>query len=46
VALQMKKLGFVRVRPLEGSFKAWIEAEYPLEERVVRLAAAQPSSVN
>ena len=42
----MKKLGFRRVRPLEGGFKAWIAAEYPLEERVVRLTAAYPSSVN
>ena len=36
----MKKLGFVRVRPLAGGFKAWVEAEYPLEERVVRIAPA------
>jgi 3-mercaptopyruvate sulfurtransferase SseA len=40
VALQMKKLGFARVRPLEGGFKAWVEAEYPVEERVVRIAPA------
>ena len=46
MALQMKKLGFKRVRPLEGGFKAWIAAEYPLEDRVVRLAAVQPSSAN
>jgi 3-mercaptopyruvate sulfurtransferase SseA len=42
VALQMKKLGFQRVRPLEGGLKGWVAAEYPLEERVVRIAAAQP----
>jgi len=47
VALQMKKLGFQRVRPLEGGLTAWVAAEYPLEDRVVRLAAAaQPSSAN
>jgi 3-mercaptopyruvate sulfurtransferase SseA len=42
VALRMKKLGFQRVRPLEGGLKGWVAAEYPLEERVVRIAAAQP----
>jgi 3-mercaptopyruvate sulfurtransferase SseA len=40
VALQMKKLGFARVRPLEGGFKAWAAAAYPVEERVVRIAPA------
>jgi len=38
----MKKLGFQRVRPLEGGLAAWAKAEYPLEDRVVRIAAAQP----
>jgi 3-mercaptopyruvate sulfurtransferase SseA len=42
VALQMKKLGFQRVRPLEGGIRAWVASEYPLEDRVVRIAAAQP----
>jgi len=43
VALQMKKLGFTRVRPLEGGFKAWVAAAYPVEDRVVRISAPQPA---
>jgi rhodanese-related sulfurtransferase len=30
VALQLKKLGFTRVRPLAGGFQAWVEARYPM----------------
>jgi len=40
VALQLKKLGFTRVRPLEGGFQAWVEAKYPLEGEVPKKAAA------
>jgi 3-mercaptopyruvate sulfurtransferase SseA len=40
VALQMKKLGFQRVRPLEGGFAAWAKAAYPVEDRVVRIRPA------
>jgi 3-mercaptopyruvate sulfurtransferase SseA len=44
VALQMKKLGFQRVRPLEGGFSAWVAAAYPVEDRVVRIRpAAMPT---
>jgi len=43
VALQVKKLGFQRVRPLEGGFQAWVAAAYPVEDRVVRIQAAQPA---
>jgi rhodanese-related sulfurtransferase len=31
VALQLRKLGFTRVRPLAGGFQAWVEAGYPLD---------------
>lgn len=38
--LQMKKLGFLRVRPLEGGLRAWIEEGLPLVDRVVRESPA------
>ena len=31
----MKKLGFVRVRPLAGGLGAWVEMNLPVDERVV-----------
>jgi rhodanese-related sulfurtransferase len=31
VALQLKKLGFTRVRPLAGGFQAWVDARYPVD---------------
>jgi rhodanese-related sulfurtransferase len=31
VALQLKKLGITRVRPLDGGYNAWRELGYPLE---------------
>jgi len=31
VALQLKKLGFARVRPLAGGFQAWVAAQYPMD---------------
>jgi rhodanese-related sulfurtransferase len=36
VALQMKKLGFRRVRPLQDGLQAWIDGGLPLVERAVR----------
>jgi 3-mercaptopyruvate sulfurtransferase SseA len=35
VALQMKKLGFVRVHPLLGGLQAWLELDLPVESRDV-----------
>jgi rhodanese-related sulfurtransferase len=35
VALQMKKLGFERVHPLEGGLHGWLELNLPVEEREV-----------
>jgi rhodanese-related sulfurtransferase len=31
----MKKLGFVKVRPLAGGLGAWMELNLPVEEREV-----------
>jgi rhodanese-related sulfurtransferase len=31
VALQLKKAGIVRVRPLAGGFEAWFQAGLPVE---------------
>jgi rhodanese-related sulfurtransferase len=31
VALQLKQLGLVRVRPLAGGFEAWHELGFPTE---------------
>jgi len=31
VALQLKKFGLTRVRPLEGGYTAWRELGYPIE---------------
>jgi membrane protein DedA with SNARE-associated domain/rhodanese-related sulfurtransferase len=39
-ALQLKRKGFTRVRPLQGGIDAWREQNYPLEERNVQLAGA------
>lgn len=36
LALQMKKLGFQRVRPLAGGLNAWIDAGLPVVGRAVR----------
>jgi rhodanese-related sulfurtransferase len=35
VTLQLKKLGYTRVRPLEGGLQAWLDGEYPLDDRFV-----------
>jgi len=39
VALEMKKLGFTRVRPLAGGLNAWLDLDYPVIERVLRAGA-------
>jgi rhodanese-related sulfurtransferase len=33
VALEMKKLGFTRVRPLAGGLDEWLKMGFPVEER-------------
>jgi rhodanese-related sulfurtransferase len=40
VALQLKKAGFKRVRPLEGGLEAWRGQGFPLEDipREINLA--------
>jgi rhodanese-related sulfurtransferase len=35
VALQLRKLGIYRVRPLRGGFDGWKQAGFPLEDYVV-----------
>jgi 3-mercaptopyruvate sulfurtransferase SseA len=35
VALQMKKLGFVRVHPLLGGLQGWLALDLPVESREV-----------
>jgi 3-mercaptopyruvate sulfurtransferase SseA len=40
VALQLKRLGVSRVRPLTGGFHGWHERGYPLQEFYPELAAA------
>jgi rhodanese-related sulfurtransferase len=32
VALQLRKIGITRVRPLEGGLDAWLERGYPVEK--------------
>jgi rhodanese-related sulfurtransferase len=32
VALQLKRAGFTKVRPLQGGFEAWKQAGLPVEE--------------
>jgi 3-mercaptopyruvate sulfurtransferase SseA len=45
VALQLRKLGITRVRPLAGGLDAWIELEYPVEDvPLVAAASAQMMS--
>jgi 3-mercaptopyruvate sulfurtransferase SseA len=34
VAQQLQQLGILRVRPLQGGFRAWKELGYPLAEPV------------
>lgn len=31
MALQLKRLGILRVFPLEGGLEAWLEAGYPVD---------------
>jgi rhodanese-related sulfurtransferase len=40
VALQLKKLGIVRVRPLEGGFDKWRELGYPMVDAVISFSTA------
>jgi 3-mercaptopyruvate sulfurtransferase SseA len=40
VALQLKRLGVTRVRPLAGGFHGWRERGYPLQEFYVEMKAA------
>jgi membrane protein DedA with SNARE-associated domain/rhodanese-related sulfurtransferase len=42
LALDLRKIGVTRVRPLKGGFDGWKEAGYPLEEYV---AAAKPKKI-
>jgi len=35
VALQLKKRGITRVRPLQGGLDAWVAREFPVEKIVV-----------
>jgi len=35
VALQLKKRGITRVRPLQGGLDGWIAREFPVEKIVV-----------
>lgn len=39
MALQLKRAGVVRVRPLAGGFEAWHRSGYPVEPIADRLAA-------
>jgi len=39
VALEMKRLGFDRVRPLAGGLNAWLDLNYPVVETVMRAGA-------
>ena len=32
VAMDLKKIGIIRVRPLQGGLKAWEDEGYPLDE--------------
>jgi rhodanese-related sulfurtransferase len=41
VALQLKKLGITRVRPLEGGYHAWREMGYPIEPAGNAMASSQ-----
>jgi rhodanese-related sulfurtransferase len=40
VALQLKRRGITRVRPLEGGIAAWIALDYPVEP------IAQPAPIS
>jgi 3-mercaptopyruvate sulfurtransferase SseA len=52
VALQLKRRGIHRVRPLEGGFEAWLALGYPVSggsgssesEELERAATADPES--
>jgi rhodanese-related sulfurtransferase len=35
VALQLKKRGITRVRPLQGGLDGWIAREFPVEKIVI-----------
>ena len=35
MALQLRRAGIRRVRPLEGGIKLWMEREYPVEGLMV-----------
>jgi rhodanese-related sulfurtransferase len=39
VALQLKKQGITRVRPLEGGLDVWVERGYPVEKIGIVAAA-------
>jgi len=41
VALELRKIGITRVRPLEGGYDGWRERGFPVESSVT--SAAYPS---
>lgn len=45
LALQLKRKGFTRVRPLLGGIDAWREQNYPLEARTPRVAHVNASTL-
>jgi 3-mercaptopyruvate sulfurtransferase SseA len=42
VALRLKRNGVRWVHPLQGGFRAWAEAGYPVEELTVEAGARAP----
>jgi len=40
VALQLKKRGITRVRPLQGGLDAWVAREFPVEKITVADSAS------
>jgi rhodanese-related sulfurtransferase len=46
VALQLRKMGITRVRPLKGGFDGWKEAGYPLELYLPALKGAEVAAIS